>query len=260
MRLDVLNLYLCKMSLITIIAALLMMLPETWTYRPGDASRDYADSCYAAGDYRHAVNGYRMALRIRDSTTTVLLREQKAMDMLIIEHRETIARQKFGYICVAVIIAMLIVIIGYIFYNLEKLRQKNKILYEQISQNVNYDIESDAPPKPLSKLGSLVEKIKKEHLFTDPSFGREALVSMLGTNESYLYNMFKEEYGTTVSAYITHLRLEYSITIIKSEKKIPIEELAIRCGFNNARTLQRLFKSNFGLTPSEYLKFEGESL
>lgn len=249
------------MFISTYVALLLILFPLPHVGMSDTDLRTYADSCYASGDYRQAVTLYRSLLSREDSTAAAMLREQKSMDMLISESQKVILRQKYGYIGAAVFIALLIVLLGYVFINMERLNEKNKALYEQILLATKdkpseitdtSELPSASPP---SKLALTLAKVRAEKLYSDPSFGKDTLLSMLGTNESYLYSMFRDEIGTTVSVFITDLRLEYAVDLMKTNKKIYIEDLAIQCGFNNARTLQRLFKTKYGMTPSEFQKF-----
>ncbi len=181
------------------------------------------------------------------------------LEKVIEEQRRIIHIQKCVYFIAIVIIVLLIITIGFVLVRMELLREKNKLLVEQINDSVKKpkkaQILEGAPSEAVEKYLEISRKIKDEELFLDPNFGRREMSLLATTNETYLYNIFKEAAGTTLSSYITDLRLEYCIDQMKNKgKKISIEELAIMSGFNNVRTLQRLFKTKYGLSPKQFIE------
>ncbi|QMU65670.1 MAG: AraC family transcriptional regulator [Flavobacteriaceae bacterium] len=64
---------------------------------------------------------------------------------------------------------------------------------------------------------------------------------------------FSEIYNTTPSKWIKNKKLEHSLKLIEGEK-FSIKEIAYKCGFENATTFSRLFKSKYGASPKYYMQ------
>jgi AraC-like DNA-binding protein len=70
-------------------------------------------------------------------------------------------------------------------------------------------------------------------------------------NQSYLSRHFKANMGETLTDYINRTRLESSKLLIKNSD-LPISVIALNVGYTDANYFIKLFKSRFGMTPSEY--------
>lgn len=75
-------------------------------------------------------------------------------------------------------------------------------------------------------------------------------------NQTYLRSMFKAEVGTTVSDYITTLRLENAKALL-GERKYRLADIAERVGYADASYFSKSFKKYYGLSPSQYEKSLG---
>ena len=100
----------------------------------------------------------------------------------------------------------------------------------------------------------LEELMEKEKPFLNPDLSREEVSRALLTNDLYLRNAIKEATDQTFGAYIGKLRLEHiqNLLLDPKEETTPIAVLGYSSGFNSARTLNRLFKETYGLTPGEF--------
>lgn len=79
----------------------------------------------------------------------------------------------------------------------------------------------------------------------------QSIADHLRMNPSYLSRLYKLEMGENVSDYITKLKLEKSIQLLKSSTK-KIYEIAIEVGYQNPHYFIKLFKKHYGTTPQEY--------
>lgn len=52
--------------------------------------------------------------------------------------------------------------------------------------------------------------------------------------------------------YLNHCRLENAARRLRSEKKVPVTEIALNCGFNSSQYFATAFLKRFGLSPTEY--------
>lgn len=62
---------------------------------------------------------------------------------------------------------------------------------------------------------------------------------------------FKEVYNTTPATYFLEKKLEKAKQLLKL-KKLPISEIAFKCGFFNISSFNKTFKRKFAITPSHY--------
>lgn len=69
-------------------------------------------------------------------------------------------------------------------------------------------------------------------------------------NEKYLGRVFKKETGKTFHEYLTDVRLEKSIQLLKNRHSVIT--ISHMCGFMNVTYFNRCFKKKYGISPGEY--------
>jgi len=77
------------------------------------------------------------------------------------------------------------------------------------------------------------------------------LAKRFSVNENYLGQLFKKEIGEPFTAYLTRLRLVYACTLLKNTD-LSIKEISNKAGYADYFYFARLFKREYGITPSEY--------
>lgn len=87
----------------------------------------------------------------------------------------------------------------------------------------------------------------------DPELSLEMISEKLAYNKTYLNRMFKKEIGSTIYQYIIIQRVGLAKQLLK--ENVPPQECAFLCGFKNYSSFYRTFKSQSGLSPSEYVKY-----
>lgn len=70
-------------------------------------------------------------------------------------------------------------------------------------------------------------------------------------SSSHISGLFKKETGITISAYITHVRIEKSKLLLR-RPELTIAEVASMCGFEEQSYFTRVFKSQTGISPRKY--------
>lgn len=70
-------------------------------------------------------------------------------------------------------------------------------------------------------------------------------------NPSYFSRRFKECYGITVTEFISQSRLEKAKRLLE-ETAMPVDEVALECGFGSRNAFYKLFRAHLGMTPKEY--------
>lgn len=108
-------------------------------------------------------------------------------------------------------------------------------------------------PKPKS---SVIEYINTH--YTQKELALETLEKEFSLSRTALFNLIKERTGMSFVEYVTTLRINYSIRLLKEDKTIG--EIAVLCGYADQYYFSRVFKKKTGLSPTEYReKSERES-
>lgn len=109
--------------------------------------------------------------------------------------------------------------------------------------------ESDRVSK---KTGSLVSSILS---YIDNNLDKpltlDELESVAFTSKYYLSRIFKEETNSTIHQYVLKKRLLLSKKYI--EQGLPVNEVYLKCGFQDYSNFFRAFKQEYGITPKQYL-------
>ena len=74
---------------------------------------------------------------------------------------------------------------------------------------------------------------------------------MLHLSVPFLSKLFKDETQENFSDYVTRLRMEKAISLLKNGK-LPINRICEKCGYKNVQNFIRTFKAHTGLTPGNY--------
>lgn len=78
---------------------------------------------------------------------------------------------------------------------------------------------------------------------------REFLLS-----KNALYQLFRDEFDTTVNSFIIQKRIHAAKELLTSSPMLNITQVATRCGFTDYNYFIRLFKKQEGITPLQYRK------
>lgn len=99
-------------------------------------------------------------------------------------------------------------------------------------------------------VGVIVEHLSESD-FTVDSLNREMAMS-----NSSLYRRLKELTGRSQKDFIQDVRFKQACALLK-EKTCNVSEVAFRVGFSDPKYFSSSFKKAFGMTPTEYRKFDG---
>ena len=80
----------------------------------------------------------------------------------------------------------------------------------------------------------------------------ESLADKMCITRGHLNRRVKNITGTTTQQYITRIRLEHARLLLQQDASLPITEVAMQCGFDDASSFTRVFKRTFGATPSQH--------
>ena len=79
----------------------------------------------------------------------------------------------------------------------------------------------------------------------------DALAERFYINKFYLTRVFKEQFGLSVTSYLTQLRITQAKRLLRFSDK-NIETIAQECGMSDANYFSRIFKKVEGTTPGQY--------
>lgn len=103
-------------------------------------------------------------------------------------------------------------------------------------------------PRPIRKSAEYIQN----NIFSGNIVINELAKEQNFSTEHFI-RIFKEYYGKTPKQYIISLRLNRASELLKTTKRT-IAEIADFAGFSNIFYFNKIFKQNFGMTPTEYRK------
>jgi len=134
-------------------------------------------------------------------------------------------------------------------YNLLIKSKIYKLLYHIVT-NFKYQINNIDQPKEVTD-----ERIKRILHYISNNYMNNITLGHIAEREyisiHYLSRLFKSQVGINFQDYLSQIRLEKAVELlIKSH--IPINKIALKCGFPNIQSFNREFKRKFNENPSEY--------
>ena len=81
----------------------------------------------------------------------------------------------------------------------------------------------------------------------------ESLARLVNLSPSRFAHLFKAEYGVSVHAYVTRIRMNRACRLLFSTN-LTIKEIAEELGYITPEHFHTIFKKTFGVTPAEYRK------
>ena len=94
----------------------------------------------------------------------------------------------------------------------------------------------------------------KEKLYLKSDLTREDVLKRLRMDKNRFARMIQSNTGDNYTNYISNLRMEHSIQLMKQYPYYNLEAIALDSGLGNVRALHCLFKNKIGMTPTEYKK------
>ena len=79
------------------------------------------------------------------------------------------------------------------------------------------------------------------------------MADFLKVNPSYLSDLFHKNLGEPYSKFLTRVRMEQALLLLKSNPNEKIYRIAEKTGFVSAKHFNSVFKKFYGLTPTEYI-------
>lgn len=89
-----------------------------------------------------------------------------------------------------------------------------------------------------------------EDNFSDKNLRLSNISAHVGLSNEHLSRIFHDQIGDTVTAYITKMRVEHGVMLLK-DSDYPIKQIAHDCGFSSSNYFSLSIKKHYSLTPKE---------
>jgi len=101
-------------------------------------------------------------------------------------------------------------------------------------------------PEPIAKA---LLFMKSE--YANPSLSLDEIVEASGLSKYYFTRLFNKTINITPMKYLTKIRIDNSIELLKN-KDLTVEEIALKVGFINGNYFNKVFRSSTGLSAGKY--------
>lgn len=159
------------------------------------------------------------------------------------------------------IILLVVLILIILWWQFQVIRKHNKLAARHIDELMKQrekEQAEDATDGGLNEdkdaFNRIEQIILKGQLFKEPQFNRDSIVKATGLSRTKVIQLIQEFTGLTPSDYITKLRLEHSVKLIKEHPDWTIDGIAEGCGYVRRATYYSHFNKFYGITPAQYRK------
>ncbi len=138
-------------------------------------------------------------------------------------------------------------------YEFAVMRYANEILEKLCRCGELKPIPGDDRTKVATKLALM----RNVNAYIKENYGEKILLSdaarTLGYSKYYFAHLFKEATQISFYSYVTMMRLEKAVELLRAESK-SITEIAHECGFGSMRSFNRSFRNYYHASPKEFIK------
>jgi DNA-binding response OmpR family regulator len=111
------------------------------------------------------------------------------------------------------------------------------------------------PPNPDAVIVNAAKRLISDNLAALPSLAE--IARSVGTYREKLSQLFREQTGMTVFAFIREERIARGVQLLR-ETDIDVQDIALLIGFNNAGNFATAFRERMGVTPSAYRQAQAQ--
>lgn len=104
----------------------------------------------------------------------------------------------------------------------------------------------------LNRFYEIKNRLEQEKLYTDPELNLQKLTQLLGSNQKYISEAINRHAKSNFSGLVNKMRVNEARRILLKNSQISLNVLMDEVGFNNRVTFYRQFKSQTGLSPTEF--------
>lgn len=172
-------------------------------------------------------------------------------------------RNKIAY---TIAIGMLVILICFLIYRHYNIQKFYKIKFENLMTTQKEVKKNTEPIKNTDELGispevvnnilKNLERFEKEKRFIEKDMSTSKLADILHTNTKYISKIIPKYRGKKTIQYISDLKIDYIVELLKSEKKYrnyTNQGLAETVGFGSTQNFTMAFKSRTGISPTYFI-------
>ena len=115
----------------------------------------------------------------------------------------------------------------------------------ELSEEVTYGYTDDI----MRRMMSVTDYIKNN--LTSDDLSQASMAEMAGISKDYFSRIFKNVTGMNYSKWLNLIRLEKATELLTHDDRT-LTEIAMLSGFQSIPSFNRVFRSEKGMTPSEY--------
>lgn len=96
--------------------------------------------------------------------------------------------------------------------------------------------------------------------YSNPNYALDQVIREMPFHYDYLRKLFKKEVGSSPLEYLTNLRMQSAEKLLTAmwANQYSISEVAQMCGYEDPLYFSRVFKKNFGCSPTTFLTRQSE--
>ena len=134
-----------------------------------------------------------------------------------------------------------------------KLLEQRRVLREKYSRALRNNCPESVKLLPADQafMDRLTDIVYSQ--LSDTALNSDKIAEKMCMSKSQLNRKVRVITGGNTTTYILHVRMEKSKRMLSSND-LPIGDIAMQCGFEDAGYFSRVFKQTFGMTPSQYRK------
>jgi YesN/AraC family two-component response regulator len=121
-------------------------------------------------------------------------------------------------------------------------------LYQILSSKIGINIKSSNEGLP--DIGEII--LYLEDNYSDSNLSLQHMASRCNTTYSNFSHYFKNNTNENYSSYLERIRISHAKELLMTD--LPIDKVAIKVGYTNANSFNRVFKRLEGMTPGEFRK------
>lgn len=172
--------------------------------------------------------------------------------------RKTAHIRTIHHLMVAVVLVLLMTMAFSVhtLYQKRKLAEKNaamvKLIDEREEQNQQKASRMEDNGDEFALFTQMENRIRAERLYADQGIQRDEIAEVLGMRRetiNQLLNRFAG--GISIPAYLNNIRLSEACKMLREQPEATVSSVADQVGLT-PRNLQRLFREQYGMSPSEY--------
>lgn len=134
-----------------------------------------------------------------------------------------------------------------------KLLEQRRVLREKYSRALRNNCPGSVKLLPADQafMDRLTDIVYSQ--LSDTALNSDKIAEKMCMSKSQLNRKVRVITGSNTTTYILHVRMEKAKRMLSSND-MPIGDIAMQCGFEDAGYFGRVFKQTFGMTPSQYRK------